>query len=281
MKVILFSAIGMAGIIFGSVGWARIGSGVYPALQLASTVIFLESLLFITGIHSHWKRLRDYLKHLLFLVVLGALLGIFIFDIAGLFIFKAWDYPAYSALANPLGYFLVAPMWGLYFLVFHESYLLIHRLFHGRHHRTHAVKRRSGIFLGIGLLGVMLVIAGVGLAQIMDSSMLGAFVTSMGIWFILEGFEFPRKRTTLLSDILDGNFRPLLAIFIVAVPVAFLSEFFNIIAPVQHWIYFGIPWKHITILNVPVSLLLSWTVMYILFLSLENIIIRTDEVIWN
>ena len=120
-----------------------------------------------------------------------------------------------------------------------------------------------------------------GFSKITEASVLFAAVMAIGVWFILEGFEFPRKRLTILYEMISGNFRPLFSIFIGAFVVGFLSEWTNLAAPIQQWVYFGIPWEHINLFGVPISLLLAWSIMYIIFLSLENILLKADEKIWD
>lgn len=265
----------------GTIWWASTGLIIFTFLQLAGIAVLLESLLFATGIHSHWKRLASYAWHLITLFSLGTFVGVLLFDLPGVFILKAWDYPVYSPLTNLSGYLKIMWGWGAYFLIFHESYLLLDRLLHHRHHHATATGKLKRVYSFLGPIGIALVIAGAAFPILAGTPALSGLMMAGGIWLILEGFEFPRKRSTFLYEVISGNMRPLVSIFIGAMVVGFLSEWTNLVAPTQQWIYYGIPWEKVTLLGVPLSLLLSWSVMYIIFLSLENILVRTDEEIWN
>lgn len=276
------AVIGAIFTFIGIIGWIRIGTMAYVFMHLVGLVVFLESTLLAYQIKPIPPSVRKYILNIIFLLILGAVTGVSLFDVAGLFIFHLWEYPVFSPVTNTLGYVTMLSMgWGLYFLIFHQSYLLLYHLLHKRHRHILLSLERRKLLAFIGPTGVVLMLFGVAFPRLMDSSALSGFIVVAGTWFVLEGFEWPRKRRTLLFDLLSGNIRPLIAIVVGALLVGFLSEFANISSPTQQWIYYNNPWENITIFNVPVFLLLSWSFMYIIFLSLENIFVRAETAIWD
>lgn len=281
-KLLVVAIIGAISTFIGIIGWIRIGTMAYVLMHLVGLAIFLESVLLAYQIKPIPSSIRKYILNIIFLIILGIATGVFLFDITGLFIFHLWGYPIFSPVTNIWGYATRMSMgWGLYFLIFHQSYLLLYHLLHKRHHHILLSSERRKLLAFIGPTGVVLMLFGAAFPSLMDSPALSGFIMVAGTWFVLEGFEWPRKHRTLLLDLLSGNIRPLIAIVVGALLVGFLSEFANISSTTQQWIYYNNPWENITIFNVPVFLLLSWSFMYIIFLSLENIFVRTETAIWD
>ena len=197
------------------------------------------------------------------------------------FLFGIWEYDRiFSPSENILVYIFTAfPAWGFYFLIFHQSYQLFHRIIHRKYHfRDRKIQKYSA---WIGVSGIALFLIGVTLPKLNIEPFIAATLAAFGGWFILEGFELSRKRPTLLSDIVNGNFRPLVAIVLGAIILGFISEYTNLVAPVQQWNYYGIPFENIAIAGIPVLLLISWSWMYIVFLSLENVTLINKEEFWD
>ena len=156
---------------------------------------------------------------------------------------------------------------------------MFHRIIHRKYHfRDRKIQKYSA---WIGVSGIALFLIGVTLPKLNIEPFIAATLAAFGGWFILEGFELSRKRPTLLSDIVNGNFRPLVAIVLGAIILGFISEYTNLVAPVQQWNYYGIPFENIAIAGIPVLLLISWSWMYIVFLSLENVTLINKEEFWD
>jgi hypothetical protein len=273
--------IGLGIVSYGTFTWLTASHG--TTTQLLGLIIFFESLLFLIGIHSHWRTWKDYWLHLLFLILLGCIVGFFFFDLPALFIFKVWSFPVFSPITDPAGYLLrVVIGWGLFFLVFHDSFLVANHLLQRKHHHMILAKNESDfLFVWIGFGGIVLMILGVALLLAGNNTMLPIAIAIIGVWFVLEGFEFPRKRPTLLYDLMNGEFRSLCAIIIAGFFLGFLFEYSNIVTPIHEWIYYKVPWPQLNLFGVPISILFGWAAMYIIFLSLENILLKRNEDLWQ
>lgn len=279
-KKLLFAAtIGAILAFTGIIGWIQTGTIVFVIMHLVGIALLLESVLLAYQIKPTPSNAYKHILQTIKLIILGAVAGVFFFDIANFFIFHFYDYPIFSPITNLWGYIGVSILWGLYFLIFHQSYTLLYHLLHRRHHHILLSAKRKELLSFIGPTGIVLILIGAAFPRLIDSPLLSELMVIIGAWFILEGFEWPRKRRTFLLDLLSGNIRPLIAIVASALLVGFLSEFANIVSPVQQWVYYNVPWENIMILKVPISLLLAWSFMYIIFLSLENILIKTEVTI--
>lgn len=208
---------------------------------------------------------------------------------------KLWIYPDWNLAI----YFLVfIPGFAIYWLVICESYLaaksIIDYLKKGKKHVTKLFKWEDGFFKLLGIFGFVFLILTISLIyfdytnqslvfiQKQDisqktSSYILPFYLIIGLffslWFILEYFQYNKKRTSLIKDILHSHFSPILAIILGSFILALLIESQNLLYNL--WIYINWPFEEITLIGLPIMMFLAWPLHYILFLSLWRAF--TDE----
>lgn len=81
-----------------TIGWIQTGMGIYVAMHLIGISLFLECVLLTYQIKPIPSSIRKYILHIIGLLALGAVTGVFLFDIAGIFILRLWEYPAFSSI---------------------------------------------------------------------------------------------------------------------------------------------------------------------------------------
>jgi len=197
-----------------------------------------------------------------------------------------------------LYFILFIPGFAFYWIVICESYLatkaILDLLRKGKIYITKSFKWEITFFKFLGILGVTLLvlslilfyfdfsgqsslfIRGLDLSQKTSSYVLPFYLVLtlfFGLWFILEYLQFSKKKSSLIKDILHYHFSPLLAIILGSVFLAILMESQNLLYDM--WAYINWPLESITFIGLPIVILLTWPLHYILFLSLWRAF--TDE----
>lgn len=286
-KNYLFSkiSIGLILILASLIGWQFNGSILFVALLLLGLIKFLGAILHtLTG-----KTPFNHIRTALFVLFLGAIIGFIFFDLPGIYLFQIWTYDISREVPNPFSNFILYALetlgWGAFLMVFYDSYQLIHlgldRKFHkfGLSHHHKSVSQKT--FSIIGLLGIFLLLYSITLSLVgFRQSWWPPSLAALALWFMLENIEYKQNGKTFLASISQGHLMPLISILIGSLGTGFIFEYFNIISPTQHWIYFGLPFENTAIAGVPIFLLLSWAWMYIIFLSIYSIIYKSDS-LWK
>ena len=92
----------------------------------------------------------------------------------------------------------------------------------------------------------------------------------IGIWFICDGFANYFGGRTIISKILNGDLKVILAIVLSTIFLAVLHEFLNFFS--IEWKYINAPFQEIAIYGVPVSVLIGWLPLVIFCISVVNLV---------
>src|SRR3989344_2312224 len=284
-RALLFYSIsfGLILIYIGLFGWRTTGSLLFVALLLWGLMKFLGGLVNVLTGKSPFGTYRKIIHVLL----LGTVIGFIVFDVPAIYLFKIWTYQI--SIPNPFSDFVLYAVqalgWGAFLIVFYDSYTLIHLAIDKNFHHFGFSSRNTHVsekvFSFLGIIGICLfllaiILALIGFTQSVWPPLVGAF----GTWFILENIEFKRTGKTLLFSNCRGHMAPIASILVGSISLGLIFEYFNIISPKQHWVYHGLPFEHIHVLGVPLFLLVSWSWMYIIFLSCYAIVYKKEN-LWK
>jgi len=225
-------------------------------------------------------------------LLIGALSGLLLDGVAQ-WLGKLWIYPYWNE-AFYGGAFIVG--FCAYWMATAESYLAV-KVILGRWWRVmpppvSARKNEAALFRVFGVLGVLLTAAGTVLL-LGDYGSTGGYVfeirrplpvkthfgyflmTFAGVWFILEWVQWARRRMSLLRTLLYGHWQPLCALLVAS---AVTSLFWETVNAAHHfWVYTNWPLPRWQLLTIPVTVLLTWPLQYVVFLSLGFLL---DRDIW-
>lgn len=223
---------------------------------------------------------------------IGALSGLLLDGVAQwlgkLWIYPYWNEPFYA------GAFIVG--FCAYWIATAESYLVVKAILS----RWWGIKSEPLItrnsetawFRGFGACGLALTAVGIVLL-LGDYGVTGGYVfeirkrlpvqthfsyflmTFAGVWLVLEWVQRERGRTSLLQTLLHGQWLPLCALLIAS---AITSLFWETVNAAHHfWVYTNWPWPQWQIMTIPVTVLLTWPLQYVVFLSLGFLL---DHDVW-
>ena len=216
------------------------------------------------------------------LLFTGALSGVFLDGFAQwlgkLWIYPYWSLPVYATT------FVIG--FSAYWLATAETYLAAKAVLCRRQSlplRAMKIRRYEPLFLRVlGIAGAALSLTGTVLLwngysqtgyifEIQKTfpikTSFGYFVVAfIGIWFTLEWIQFARGRLSLLQAIVRGHRRPAYALLISSGLSGLFWETVN--AGHHFWIYTNWPFPQWRVAGIPVVVLLSWPLQYIVFLSL-------------
>jgi hypothetical protein len=200
---------------------------------------------------------------------------------------KLWIYPDWSLA---LYLILFIPGWAFYWLVITETYLgvktLVDYLRKGRRWASKPFSFERSFYWVLSSVGLVFSAYAVGdaattylsqslpLATLSDvHSVTETFQISftqvamfcIGLFFIFEGIEYYRKKTSFIKDTLHQYYTPLISIFLAALVTAVLMESQNI--PVGLWVYTRWPLPEYAIYGIPLLASIAWPLHYLAFLS--------------
>ena len=217
------------------------------------------------------------------LLCTGALSGLLLDGLAQ-WLGKLWFYPywneAFYGVTFVIGFCA-------YWLATCESYVLIHAILKRirRERRPPAGLRfyENTLFRTLGLLGIALFTTAILLiahdyrqaggyvfevrrqtpVRIHFSYFLAAFI---GLWLILEWIQVARGSLSLLRTIINGRLNPLLALLVSS---CIFSLFWETVNSAHHfWVYTNWPLRQWQLMHIPLTVLLTWPLQYVVFLSL-------------
>lgn len=267
----------------------------FPALfNFAGIILLSESITLRFRGKSLFSEIIKSRQNLMTFIVITAIGGI-ILDGVGKFLGKLWIYPYWDYKFYSV---FVFPAYAVYWLAIVESYLAVKAitdfLIRGRHIIYKSFKFEKIFYRLLGIAGFILLIASAIIIFQDYSSQTAAFFIEneiadtsksyvvslnivllifLGCWFILEAIEYARKRSSLVKDLIHSYFTPLIAIIVGAFVTAFIMEQHNL--PISFWQYTHYPFSEIKFMNLPVTVLLTWPLQYVMFLSLFRAF--TDE----
>lgn len=233
----------------------------------------------VTGTRKAWLR---------FLSV-GALSGVLLDGVAQ-WLGKLWIYPYWNEIVYA-GTFVIG--FCAYWLATAETYLAVKAILNrwSRNSPRAMLPRCCAppLFRALGIAGLALTACGL-LLLVADYRQMGGYVfeiqeplrmkahfgyflmSFIGIWFILEWAQFTRGRLSLLNTIFCGDRQPLYALLIASAIFGFFWETVN--AAHHFWIYTNWPFSQWQVMGVPVTVLLTWPLQYVVFLSLGFLLER-------
>jgi hypothetical protein len=221
------------------------------------------------------------------LLTVGALGGLLLDGIAQ-WLGKLWIYPYWNEAVYG-STFIVG--FCAYWLATAESYLAVKAILKRcRRAAPPAITARlyePALFRALGLTGLVLIAAGVALL-LREYRTMGGYVFEIrtplpvephisyfvmafvGIWFALEWIQFARGNWTLLRAVLHGYRLPLYALIAASAVCSIFWETVN--ASHHFWIYTNWPFPQWQLMSIPVTVLLTWPLQYVVFLSLGFIV---------
>lgn len=97
-------------------------------------------------------------------------------------------------------------------------------------------------------------------------------IAFIGVWLTLEWVQFAMGKCSLLKSLLQGNPQPLYALLLAS---ALFGVFWETVNSAHHlWIYTNWPLPHWRLMTVPVTVLLTWPLQYVVFLSIGFLVGR-------
>lgn len=216
------------------------------------------------------------------LLIVGAISGLLLDGIAQ-WLGKLWIYPYWNE-ALYASTFVVG--FCAYWLATAESYLAVKAIFMRHRAAPARMQYRPGevrLFAIFGTAGAILAISGVVLLvrayqraggyifdtrkpAVVENHFVYFLITFAGVWLVLEWIQFVKGYATLLKSILHGRWIPLSSLLVASCVFALFWETVN--AAHHFWIYTNWPLPQWHIMTIPVTVLLTWPLQYVVFLSL-------------
>lgn len=250
----------------------------------------------IPPLHPKRKGIKLALQFLLVGAVAGIILEGYVHWLG-----KFWYYPYWNYIVYLL---VLIPGFALYFLYLVETYFgtkaVIEHYFIHRHKRNKPLGKFKDLFIVLGLVGSL----GIGATTVYivfqnnwgldlqkfssiinspsstDISIWPLFFLAIFIWFFFEYLEFERHETSMLYEMLNWNFAPVLAVFVAAWASALLYEVFNV--PSGYWRYANMPFSYIKLFDVPIVVYLLWPFHYFPLFSLYRVLFKREtEELWR
>ena len=92
----------------------------------------------------------------------------------------------------------------------------------------------------------------------------------IGIWFVCDGFTDYLDGRTIISKILNKDFKVIFSILASTIFLVVVHEFFNFFA--GEWKYLNAPFHNFAIQGIPISVLIGWIPLVIFCISVVNLI---------
>lgn len=241
---------------------------------------------------------NSFLKFIMHALLLGGLFGLVI-EFYYHWLGKLWYYPYWSFSFYLL---IFVPGFTVYCLYMVETYLgvkaVLQHFFHHKRKKESFVGMKK-IFLVSGLLG-SLGIGALSVYMFMATTIQGflnglfllktpllpqvplsiTWILAIFIWLFFEYVEYERHETSLLFEIIHGNYIPLVAVLFSSLFSAILYESFNV--PGGLWRYANFPFENIRVWQVPLFVILTWPFQYFPLFSLYRVLFKKETVqIWQ
>lgn len=298
----LYGLVGLAIILFSFLYWYL--PSAYLSIGAANLLFYYGNILFFDYLSyefSGWSPLhtRKWRVGLVTQLLLVGLLGGLTLELYAHWLGKFWYYPHWSFTT----YFLIfIPGFAFYFFYLFETYLGVKAVIaYFLKHRHHAIlTKHKVLYSALGLVGIS------GLSAVTVFTFLNAtwgsslyeflsiinkpiqssapfwpyMLVPLFLWFFLEYLEYEHRETSMLSEALEGNLVPLIAIFLSAWISAVVYEVFNL--PGGLWRYANVPFADIKLFGIPIVVYLLWPMHYFPIFSLYRVLFKKDtEKMWN
>lgn len=265
------------------------GLTIFWAFFSMTSIILCDQVTILLGQRSLLQEATGSGRAWVCFLCIGALSGLLLDGVAQ-WLGKLWIYPYWNE-AFYAGAFIAG--FCAYWLVTVESYLAV-KMILGRWWRCvparHSVRPyEAGLFRALGVVGIALAAGGIVLL-LADYRQTGGYVfeirkplpvkphfayflmTFLGVWLILEWVQSARRRLSLLLTLLRGDWLPLCTLLLAS---AVTSLFWETVNAAHHfWIYTNWPWPQWQLMTIPVTVLLTWPLQYVVFLSLGFLLER-------
>lgn len=103
------------------------------------------------------------------------------------------------------------------------------------------------------------------------------FIIFVGLWLLLEFFEYQKRETSLIYQIIRGNPWPLVAIFVAGFFSAAFYEVFNIHGGLWRYVDANVPFNHIKFMDFPIMMYIGWPFHYLPVLSLYRLLFKNES----
>lgn len=279
---------------------------IFNSLFYLGNILFFDFLSYhLSGsslFHSKVRGIKLSSRLVLVGIVFGLILEIYAHWLGKLFYYPHWSPEFYL--------FILIPGYAFYALYLIETYLgtkaVVEHFFRRRKMNKESFAGLKRVFVTLGLVGALGIGASTALIiirttfgtslneffSIINNPFISGVFTDWAsaifwslaaifFWLFIEYLEYERHETSMLYEMIRGNFAPISAVFISAWVSAILYEVFNL--PGGLWRYQNIPFSEITLFGVPLFVyLILWPSHYLALFSLYRLIFKKEaEEIWK
>ncbi len=279
---------------------------IFNSLFYLGNILFFDFLSYeLTGsslLHSKKRGIKLSSRLILVGIIFGLLLEIYAHFLGKLFYYPYWS-PAFYIL-------IIIPGYAFYSFYLLETYLgtkaVVKHFFHKIRRGKERIAGFKKLFMTLGILGAVGIGASTALIflkttfgtnieefmSIINNPFIGRIfsdwnsvlfwsATVFSFWFFLEYLEYERHETSMLYEMVKGNFVPLVAVFVSAWISAVLYEILNL--PGGLWRYQNIPFSEVTLFGLPIFVyLFLWPSHYLALFSLYRLLFKREaEEIWK
>lgn len=297
-----YGFLGLGLIVSSFISWylpfTNINLIIFNMFFMVGNILFFDFLSYEMSGFSLLHATRG--KHISHFFLLGFIAG-FILELYIHWFGKFWYYPYWNTYQYLL-YFI--PGFGVYVFYLTETYLgtkaVLEHFFKKRHSLKENFVGFKRLFLVLGLIGAF----GLGLVSMFFALQAGfgksfedflsvnsvpvlektmivpLFFVAIFIWFLFEYLEYERHETSMLYELLRGNYFPFVAVFFSAWVSALIYEVFN--APSGYWQYANIPFSELSLFGIPLFIFIAWPFHYFPLFSLYRILFKGEtKEIWK
>lgn len=255
-------------------------------LALISGVWFLfDALDFKLNKYSLLNRIKTKHVLLLYLVFGGVFIGLFI-EFFGAYAARLWWEPFYTYLLKKtflqalLIFFSTDILY--YILIFPACFSIYRVVYHFLKKESKQIKPamfkqyEKNIFPFLGLIGLGLMIPSLFLVFVSETthSTKGIFfgLSLLGLWLFLEYLEYKHHQKSMLKDLFELNFKPVLAVLITSFLLTLIVEGLNMYS--TGWEYKNFPFASIKLLGIQIAVFFGWIPFIIVYLSFFRVFFR-------
>ena len=262
------------------------GITIFWTVWCATAIILCDAAAKRMGARSLLLTATGGWRCLLRFVAAGALAGLFL-DGTAQWLGKLWIYPYWNLVLYAVC-FIVG--FCAYSLLIAETYTVTRMaLRHGGDPPAAHRSLRSGRMSG--MIGAFLAASGLVWA-FKDYSAAGGFqfsistlsrrhasfscfpLTFVGLWLLLESALARQRKPSLLGALAAGDWLPLRATVLAGAAFGFLMEITN--APHPFWRYTNWPLQRVAPWGIPIVVLVTWPMQYVVFVSLFSLFVAED-----
>ncbi|MAG20004.1 hypothetical protein CL618_01060 [archaeon] len=246
--------------------------------------LFLDALNFNLNKNSILNRLRKKDFLIFKLIFVGLIIGL-IFEVYGVFISNLWySYFQFWSLERQLIHYPSGLLvgYGLPALVYYSLYKVLAKFINFRTFKK-SIKLNNAFFKFLLILGliflsipILLYSSSLNWDPILRGILFGFCL--LGLWFVLEYFENKSHRSTFLTTLLQGNWKPLSILLISSFIISVSWE--NLDFMRHSWTYHNLPFMNVVVFGLPIMIILGWPFLFICYFSAYKIIFKDNEEIW-